>query len=85
LDVALARILDGRPVLKFHEAGLDMGWSADPYESFRMFQGRIFSEYEAMVTRFGFTVMDATREIHAQQMEVRDLLTRAIPLKDYLH
>src|SRR5437764_2377243 len=32
LETSLARILDGRPSLKFHEAGLDMGWSTDPYE-----------------------------------------------------
>jgi dTMP kinase len=85
LETALARILDGRPVLKFHEAGLDMGWSADPYESFRIFQGRIYSEYETMATRFGFTIMDATREIHAQQMDVRALISKTFPLKEYLH
>src|SRR5947209_4191455 len=39
LEVSLSRILDGRPELKYHEAGLDMRWSSDPYESFRIFQG----------------------------------------------
>src|SRR6188474_2024044 len=34
LDVALKRITDGRPQLKFHEAGMDMGYSSDPQESF---------------------------------------------------
>src|SRR5438309_898701 len=38
LEVALGRILDGRPELKYHEAGMDLGLSADPYESFRIFQ-----------------------------------------------
>lgn len=71
LDVALGRILQGRPQLKFHEAGLDMGWSTDPYESFRIFQGKIYDQYEAMAERFGFTVVDATRDIHHQQKEVR--------------
>jgi dTMP kinase len=74
LEVSLSRILDGRPVLKYHEAGLDMGWSTDPYESFRIFQGRIASEYGAMKRQFDFTVVDATEEIHVQQDRVRKII-----------
>ena len=36
-----ARISVGRPELKYYEAGLDLGLSRDPYESFRLFQGLI--------------------------------------------
>src|SRR6188768_3419828 len=54
LEVSLNRILEGRPALKYHEAGLDMGWSTDPYESFRIFQGKILEEYDAMKNRCGF-------------------------------
>ncbi len=83
LEVALNRILEGRPQLKFHEAGLDMGWSTDPYESFRIFQGRIFEEYEKLSPRFGFTVIDATREIHDQQKEVRSIIQGHIRIKEF--
>lgn len=83
LEVSLNRILEGRPQLKFHEAGLDMGWSTDPYESFRIFQGRIHDQYESMRERFGFTTIDATREIHEQQNEVRRLITERIDLPDF--
>ncbi len=83
LEVALNRILDGRPQLKFHEAGLDMGWSTDPYESFRIFQGRIFEQYEKMCSRFDFTVIDATREIHEQQTEVRRIIQQKIRIADF--
>jgi dTMP kinase len=83
LEVSLHRILEGRPQLKYHEAGLDMGWSTDPYESFRIFQGRIRDEYEVMTERFGFTVIDASREIHEQQREVRDLISRRIDLSAF--
>jgi len=31
LRIALARILDGRTQVKYHEAGMDMGYSKDPY------------------------------------------------------
>lgn len=83
LEVALNRILDGRPQLKFHEAGLDMGWATDPYESFRIFQGRIFEQYEKLTARFGFTKIDATREIHEQQTEVRSIIEDRIRIADF--
>lgn len=83
LDVSLRRILEGRPQLKFHEAGLDMGWSTDPYESFRIFQGKIRDQYEAMKDTFDFTVIDATGEIHDQQAEVRRIISDRIDLRAF--
>src|SRR3954471_336254 len=80
LETSLSRILDGRPALKFHEAGLDMGWSTDPYESFRIFQGKILDVYEELRSRFDFTAVDATREIHEQQSEVRKIIAERINL-----
>jgi dTMP kinase len=80
LETSLRRILEGRPALKYHEAGLDMGWSTDPYESFRIFQGKILAEYEAMREQFDFTVIDGTQEIHIQQAEVRALIASKIDL-----
>ncbi len=83
LDVVLGRILDGRPQLKFHEAGLDMGWSTDPYESFRIFQHRIRAQYEKMSRRFRFTVIDATRDIHQQQTTVRSIIQSHVRVGDF--
>jgi len=80
LEISLSRILDGRPSLKYHEAGLDMGWSTDPYESFRIFQGKILKEYAQMRSKFSFTTINATREIHVQQAEVRKLIAEKIDL-----
>lgn len=80
LEVSLRRILEGRPQLKFHEAGLDMGWSQDPYESFRIFQGKVMAEYEGMLDQFNFTVIDATQEIPVQQAQVRALISQNIDL-----
>ena len=76
LDVAISRIVLGRPSLKFYEAGLDMGWEDDPQESFTLFQGRILAEYDRMVDEFGLTVIDATRSIEAQQREMRAIITQ---------
>jgi len=83
LEVSLTRILEGRPALKYHEAGLDMGWSTDPYESFRIFQGKVFAEYESMREKFGFTAIDASEEIHIQQAKVRNLIREKIDLPGY--
>lgn len=84
LDVSLARILDNRPVLKFHEAGMDLNLSADPYESFRIFQGRIFDQYLAMSTEFHFTMMDANQRIEEQQGMVRRLVASKIKLPQFI-
>lgn len=80
LEVALGRILEGRPQLKYFEAGMDLGLSADITESFRIFQGRVLEQYLGMAEEFGFTVMDATRSVHAQQKEVRATLQQKIDL-----
>lgn len=83
LETAIGRILTGRPVLKYHEAGLDLGLSADPYESFRLFQGRIKEEYGRLVDEYGLTVMDATRPIEAQQQLVRSIVSSRIDLAGF--
>jgi len=38
LDVAMRRIMNGRQSFKYYEAGLDLGLSDDPEESFHLFQ-----------------------------------------------
>jgi len=72
VDVAVSRILAGRPKLKYYEAGMDMNLSNDPYESYRIFQGRIVEQYESMVESEGLVAIDANRGIEEQQLEVRE-------------
>jgi dTMP kinase len=75
LDVAMKRILDGRTTgVKFYEAGMDLGLSEDPEESFAVFQGRILEEYEKMIPEFDLTVVDATLPIEEQQLQVRQIV-----------
>src|SRR5215208_6741530 len=76
LDIAIDRIVSGRPNLKYYEAGLDVGWSDEPEESFTIFQGKILEEYDRMVSEFGLTVIDATRSIERQQREMRLLISQ---------
>jgi dTMP kinase len=74
LDESLKRIMAGRPQLKYYEAGLDLGLSEDPHDSFRTFQGMILEEYDQMVDEFGLTVIDATRPLLEQQEDVRQIV-----------
>jgi len=74
LEESLKRILGGRPQLKYYEAGMDIGLSDDPYESFALFQGRILQEYDEMVDEFGLTVVDATLPLVQQQEIVRETI-----------
>lgn len=74
LDEAMRRILTGRPELKFYEAGMDLGLSDDPVQSFRLFQGRILEEYERIIPPFELSVIDATRPIADQQRQVREFV-----------
>lgn len=83
LAVALRRILDGRPQLKYHEAGMDLGLSPDPYESFKMFQGRIHDEYLRMSGEFGFLMIEAGRSPEVQQDEVRRIVLKHLDLPRY--
>ena len=80
LEVSLNRILEGRPKLKFFEAGMDLRLSADPYESFRIFQGRILEQYLAMAGEFKFMVMDANQNVEKQQVLVRKIVAERINL-----
>ncbi len=83
LEVSLQRILDGRPRLKYFEAGMDMRLSADLYESFRIFQGRILEQYLGMSTEYQFCVMDANKPIEVQQSLVRELAASRINLNAF--
>jgi len=83
LEVSLQRILDGRPTLKYFEAGMDLHLSADPYESFRIFQGRVLEQYLAMSTEFKFLGIDANQAIEAQQAVVRDLIASKLDLASF--
>lgn len=78
LEISISRILAGRPQLKYHEAGMDMGWSSDPVESFKMFQGIIKKNYDNMIDEEDFTVIDATKSIEEQQIMVRSIVSESL-------
>ena len=78
IDVSVDRLLARRVKLKFYEAGMDLGWSANPVESFRLFQGKVLDEYDHIVQEFGLQVVDASGSITEQQRIVRTLVERQV-------
>ncbi len=81
IDISLERLLSGRAKLKYHEAGMDVGLSADPVESFRIFQSRVLEIYDQLTTEFGMRPIDATAEIPNQQRVIRTMVQEI--LRDY--
>jgi dTMP kinase len=81
IEVSLDRLLTGRAKLKYHEAGMDLGLSRDPAESFRLFQSRVLEGYDRLVSEFDLRVVDASGDIHAQQLTVRRMMRHI--LRDY--
>jgi dTMP kinase len=81
IEVSLQRILTGRTTLKYHEAGMDVGLSRDPRESFRLFQSQVLVIYEELIREFDLKVIDATADISQQQQQVRELVADTLGLE----
>ncbi|HYB45091.1 MAG TPA: dTMP kinase [Nitrososphaerales archaeon] len=79
VEVAMKRILTGRPKLKYYESGMDLNLSNDEYESYRIFQSRIIDQYEGMAREEGFTVIDGTLDIEPQQTAMRRKVMKLLP------
>jgi len=82
VEVSFDRIVKNRPRLKYYEAGMDLNLSNDPYESYRIFQGRVIEQYESMVETEGLTVIDGTKDIEEQQelmrKKVREIIEQRV-------
>lgn len=74
LSEAIRRITDGRTEIKYYEAGMDLGLSEDPQESFRLFQGMIREQYELLTQEFPLVRVDATESLVQQQQRVRAIV-----------
>jgi dTMP kinase len=78
IDVSLDRLLARRVKLKFYEAGMDLGWSTNPTESFRLFQSKVLEAYDELVPEFGLTVIEASAGITEQQRMLRRVVSERL-------
>lgn len=83
VEIALKRILTSRATLKFFEAGLDLNYSQDPFESFQIFQRKIGEKYDELAKEYDFVVIDATKDIYEQQRYARSVIEERIELYRY--
>lgn len=84
LEIAVNRIMSGRPRLKWYEAGMDLNLSLDRAESFKIFQGRIMDQYDRMVVTDNFVQMDGTVQLNKLQRQMREIVKDRIDLKRFL-
>lgn len=82
IEVSTERLLARRVKLKFYEAGMDMGWSTNLVESFKIFQGRVLDEYDRLVDEFDLSVVNATGSITDQQRVFRKLVSQHLEIAD---
>jgi dTMP kinase len=82
IEVSADRLLARRVKLKFYEAGMDMGWSSNVVESFKMFQGKVLDEYDRLVDEFGLSVVDAKGSITEQQRTFRKLISQHLQIEE---
>ena len=80
VDVSFDRIAKGRPKLKYYEAGMDMGWTTDPFESYRIFQGKVSDIYSGLVEQGRMVSLDALGTVAEVQSRVREAFQKNIDL-----
>jgi dTMP kinase len=81
IEVSADRLLARRVKLKFYEAGMDMGWSSNLIESFKIFQGKVLDEYDRIVEEFGLSVVNASGSITEQQRTFRKLVSQHLQMQ----
>jgi dTMP kinase len=81
IDASVDRLMARRVKLKFYEAGMDMGWSSNALESFRIFQGKVLDEYDRLVDEFDLSVVNAVGSITDQQRVFRRLVSQQLEIK----
>ena len=82
IEVSADRLLARRVKLKFYEAGMDMGWSNNAIESFKMFQGKVLEEYDRIVDEFELSVITASGSITEQQRTFRKIVSQHLAIED---
>lgn len=81
VELSLERTLSHVPRLKYYQAGMDLGLSPDPIESFRAFQQRILGFYDILFADADALRLDATLPTKQQQRLLREAAEKTLPLE----
>jgi|TARA_B110000914_G_C15511734_1_gene471203 dTMP kinase len=82
VDTSYDRIAKGRGALKHYEAGMDMNWSSDPFESYRIFQSKVSEIYAQLVKKGRIMRLDATGTVPEVQKRTRIMFENYIDLSN---
>lgn len=77
LDHLIHRVVNG-PGFNYWESGLDLGLADNLFDSFCVYQTRLFQQFDRMADEYGFVTVDANREPHAIFDELCKHIDRAI-------
>ncbi len=61
--------------MNYWESGMDLRLGEDLFESFTKYQTRMLHEFHRMAGEFGFTVIDARRDIASVQKDLREAIS----------
>jgi len=70
VDTLIPRILRSRG-MDYWEAGMDLHFGSDLFESFRKYQWRLIREYNRMASEFGFVTVNASLPMEEIQARIR--------------
>ena len=66
----VSRIVHG-PGFNYWEAGMDIRCADNLYDSFCVYQAKLIEQFDRMADEFGFTTVDATRQVQVVNEELR--------------
>jgi dTMP kinase len=70
----LPRVLAGGK-MNYWEAGMDMNYGDDLFDSFIAYQGALIEQFDAMAEEYGFVTLDARQDPQAIQRQLRRAVT----------
>ena len=67
--------------MNYWESGMDLRLGEDLFDSFSRYQTAMIQEFERMSKEFGFTVIDARRDIDSVQTDLREAIGSVVTTK----
>jgi dTMP kinase len=75
------RVFQKNASLDYYEAGMDIGFSDDMYESFVMYQARMVKEFRSMEKRYGLVPIDANGQVPAVYADLQKRIDWFLKMK----
>jgi dTMP kinase len=77
----ISRVFSKQQKIDYWEAGMDMHFGTDVYESFHKYQTRLIGEYNRMAKEFGFVTVDGRLSVETVDAKIRKEIERLISRK----